>query len=339
MEYKFDVKAKNTLRSISNCRINAHSRQLPSGTEACISVADLFCGAGGLSTGLIQAGLDVVVAVDNYAPAVATYRANHAHDVHSLDLADVEAATAALRPYRPEVLAGGPPCQDFSTSGRRQEGARADLTHAFVRIGIELGCRYVVMENVDRALKSSVYMAAMARLRSAGYGLSIFVLNCAYYGAPQVRKRAFVCGKLGAPENWLPTPQPLSSTPMSIREHLGDDIDIDHYYRHPRSYKRRSVFSVDQPSPTIRGTNRPVPRKHPAHPGDSADVRTVRALTTAERALIQTFPRDYRWCGSKTAIEQMVGNAVPCALGKVLGEALMADVIADRVALSGTLAA
>ncbi len=127
-------------------------------------VADLFCGAGGLSLGLTKAGLDVAVGIDNHAPAVATARANVSHDVHQFDLSDVEGAIQLLAPYNPQVLAGGPPCQDFSTAGRRQEGDRADLSHAFVRVGIALGVRYILMENVPRALSSKVYQAALTRL-------------------------------------------------------------------------------------------------------------------------------------------------------------------------------
>lgn len=110
---------------------------------------------------------------------------------------------------------------------------------------------------------------------------------------------------------------------MTVRQYLGPELDVDHYYRHPRSYSRRAVFSVDEPSPTIRGVNRPVPAHHAPHPGDTADIRSVRALTTAERARLQTFPESYQWRGSRTAIEQMVGNAVPCALAAEVGRALI----------------
>lgn len=62
----------------------------------------------------------------------------------------------------------------------------------------------------------------------------------------------------------------------------------------------------------MRGVNRPVPKGHPGHPNDACKIdNNVRALTTDERALIQTFPKDYKWSGIKTDREQMIGNAVP----------------------------
>ena len=52
-------------------------------------------------------------------------------------------------------------------------------------------------------------------------------------------------------------------------------------------------------------------------------TRLLRPLTTDERAQVQTFPKDFKWMGGKTDREQMIGNAVPVALGKFVGNALM----------------
>jgi len=105
---------------------------------------------------------------------------------------------------------------------------------------------------------------------------------------------------------------------------MGNEIDVECYYRHPRNYNRRGIFSIDEPSPTVRGVNRPVPGGYPGHPGDAAPVNSVvRALSTFERARIQTFPRDYRWIGSKTDIEQMVGDAVPVKLGEFVARIVL----------------
>lgn len=111
---------------------------------------------------------------------------------------------------------------------------------------------------------------------------------------------------------------------MTIREYLGDEIDIDFYYRHPRSYARRGVFSVDEPSPTIRGVNRPIPDGYPGHEGDAAPINAhgLRPLTTRERSRIQTFPAEWDLIGNKSDLEQIIGNAVPCALGEFIGEAI-----------------
>lgn len=73
----------------------------------------------------------------------------------------------------------------------------------------------------------------------------------------------------------------------------------------------------------MRGVNRPVPKGYPGHPGDACPLNDdIRALTTLERALIQTFPPNYKWCGNKTDTEQMIGNAVPVKLAEFVASAL-----------------
>jgi DNA (cytosine-5)-methyltransferase 1 len=119
---------------------------------------------------------------------------------------------------------------------------------------------------------------------------------------------------------------------MTIRQYfreIGKDLDIEYYYRHPRSYQRRGIFSIDEPSPTIRGVNRPIPKTYKPHPGDSAPISSaIRPLTTVERSYLQTFPENFIFKGSKTDIEQMIGNAVPVKLAEYVSRCL-AQYIAD----------
>ena len=110
---------------------------------------------------------------------------------------------------------------------------------------------------------------------------------------------------------------------MTIRDYFGSSLTFNDYYRHPRTYARRAVFSVDEPSPTIRGVNRPIPDNYKRHTGDTADPATVSPLTFEQRARIQTFPDDFKWTGTKTAREQMIGNAVPVRLGFCVGSAVL----------------
>ena len=116
----------------------------------------------------------------------------------------------------------------------------------------------------------------------------------------------------------------LSSKSTTIRDYLGDEFHTEYYYRHPRSYARRGIFSIDEPSPTVRGVNRPIPPGYPIHAGDATnDLSKVRPLTTLERARIQTFPASFEFSGSKTDLEQMIGNAVPVDLAKYVAKHLM----------------
>ena len=81
------------------------------------------------------------------------------------------------------------------------------------------------------------------------------------------------------------------------------------------------MFSIDEPAPTMRGVNRPVPKGYPGHPNDACPVSPdMHVLSTEERAWIQTFPKTFKWVGNKTDVEQMIGNAVPVNLAKYVAE-------------------
>jgi len=273
-----------------------------------------------MSLGFQNAGFNIMCAIEKWRPAIDVYRTNFpAHPVLELDLADERAAIDAIKKLSPDIIIGGPPCQDFSSAGKRDESqGRASLTTSFARIVTSCRPEYFVMENVARASSSQTFKEALAIFKAADYGLTMKVLNAAYCGAPQTRKRFIVIGALNNKDGFLENAldSGLSSKPLTLRKHFGQQIDFVHYYRHPRSYARRAVFSIDEPSPTIRGVNRPVPSGYPGHPGDTAPVESIRCLTTAERALIQTFPKNFIFPGSKTDSEQVIGNAVPVKLAE-----------------------
>ena len=73
------------------------------------------------------------------------------------------------------------------------------------------------------------------------------------------------------------------------------------------------------------GVNRPIPRNYRRHPGDTAPISmNVRPLTTIERSYIQTFPKGFVFEGSKTDLEQMIGNAVPVKLAEYVAKSIIA---------------
>ena len=289
---------------------------------------DLFSGCGGLSLGLKMAGMDVVAAYENWNLAASIYRKNFTHPVFEFDLSDVVGAVEHINQFNPDIIAGGPPCQDFSSAGRRDEnGIRGDLTLSFARIVIGVMPRWFVMENVERISKTEVFAESKRILREVGYGFTEMVLDASKCGVPQKRKRMFLIGRFETFDNFLKNKllSGLSSKSMTVREYLGKGINTEYYYRHARSYARRGVFSIDDPSPTIRGVNRPIPPKYATHVGDATkDLSIVRPLTSLERAYIQTFPRTFNWDGiNKTTLEQIIGNAVPVNLAKYVGNCIM----------------
>ncbi len=283
-----------------------------------MKTVDLFAGCGGLSLGFQNEGFDVVAAFEYWEAAANCYRLNFSHPVLQTDLSDFDAALAAVKPFRPELIIGGPPCQDFSQAGKRIEAKRASLTDVYAMLVAELKPQCFVMENVDRARKSNAYAQAREIFKSADYGLTEIVLDASLCGTPQKRKR-FICFGMRGQEDGFALDifqRNMATKPMTLRDYFGDALDFEYYYRHPRNYTRRAVFSVDEPAPTMRGVNRPVPGGYPGHPHDACPVsRDLHVLTFKERSMIQTFPETFKWTGIKTQIEQMIGNAVPVNLG------------------------
>jgi DNA (cytosine-5)-methyltransferase 1 len=282
-----------------------------------------------MSLGFQKAGFKIGAAYEYWAPAAETYRQNFTdHPVFEIDLSAAK-PSSLLKNQDFDVIIGGPPCQDFSSAGHRDESlGRADLTVKFMEIVVANRPKAFVMENVPRIKKSHLLAKVKEMALKAGYSLEEVVLDASLCGVPQARKRYFLMGFQWDTKQRLVSrlESKLSSEPMTVRDYFGDTLPFEHYFRVPRTYKRRGIFSVDEPSMTIRGVDRPVPKGYPGHPGDSTPLSPqIRTLTTNERAQIQTFPSDFQFTGSKTVVNQMVGNAVPVNLAKFVAQVLIEE--------------
>lgn len=288
-------------------------------------VVDLFSGCGGMSLGFQEAGFTIVSAYDNWAPAVQIYQQNFNHPIHKINLMEHGALDMVWRD-NPTIIIGGPPCQDFSISGKREfEGKRANLTTRFAEIVVTIKPEWFVMENVYNIEKSPILPAAVATFKNAGYGLTKRVLDASLCGVPQSRKRYFLIGHLGDSDGFLNQviDSKISATKMTVYEYLGDKLGTEFYYMHPRNYARRAVFSIHEPSATIRGINRPIPQNYKRHPADKANISDgVRSLTTKERSYLQTFPEWFQFEGARTSVELAIGNAVPVNLAKFVASCI-----------------
>lgn len=275
--------------------------------------------------GFEQAGIDVVAAFDNWKPAADIYRANFEHPMHEKDLCD-EDAVEVIKALKPDVLMGGPPCQDYSIAGKREAGERANLTIRFAEIVCGVKPKWVVFENVYNIERFGTLPVMKAMLSEAGYGLTARILDASRCGVPQARKRFILVGHLGAENGFLDEALEagLAEKQLTVRDYLGDKLGTQYYYMHPRSYARRGVFSVDEPSATIRGINRPIPENYRRHHGDAAAIEDgVRALTAKERSYLQSFPESFKFEGAKTSVELAIGNAVPPALAKYVATCIV----------------
>lgn len=290
-----------------------------------LKVIDLFAGCGGFSLGCQQAGFKILVGFDNWESAISVYRDNFDHPIINLDLSQ-PLDTNLFKNYDPDMIIGGSPCQDFSSAGKRNEQlGRGNLTLSLAKIVSEVKPEWFIIENVERIEKSSIVSSVLELLQLSGYGLTKIILNASYCHVPQSRKRYFLIGKLGEKEQFLESIliKNLSQKPMTVFDYLGNSLGIEYYYRHPRSYKRRGVFSIYEPSPTIRGVNRPIPKNYEFHRGDACTIfDKIRPLTTLERSYLQTFPKTFKFSGTKTDLEHMIANAVPVNLAKYVAMAI-----------------
>ena len=297
-----------------------------------MNAVDLFSGCGGMSLGFKEAGFNVVAAFDNWKPAVEIYEANFDQPIFLKDLSDSDASDLVAS-FHPDIIIGGPPCQDYSIAGKRQLGKRANLTVRFAQIVAEVQPSWAVFENVYNIERFGTLPELESILSGSGYGLTEKILDASLCGVPQTRKRFFLIAHKDDQDGFLEETlvSGLSDTPMTVRDYLGDKLQTQYYYMHPRSYARRAVFSVDEPSATIRGINRPIPPNYKHHPADAAKIEDgVRSLTTKERSYIQTFPEEFNLPGTKTNVELAIGNAVPPLLARYVANSITSYVKVDE---------
>ena len=183
--------------------IDIESQSLP---KSDYTFVDIFCGAGGMTQGLLQAGFRPVASVEINPIASATHTKNFP-DCHHLcdDIKNLNPHKLLAEIGSPQVhvVVGGPPCQGFSVAGKRDPNdPRNRLFREFVRVVSEIRPWYVVMENVPGILtiqKGAVKQAICEAFEEIGYpDMSVAVLESAAYGVPQIRPRAiFIANRFG----------------------------------------------------------------------------------------------------------------------------------------------
>ena len=96
-----------------------------------LACVDLLCGCGGMSLGFTKAGFAVKAGFELWEPAISVYKANFKHPIIKQDLSDLDEAIPKIAEYRPDLIVGGPPCQDFSTAGHQDESLGRAVSSAY----------------------------------------------------------------------------------------------------------------------------------------------------------------------------------------------------------------
>ncbi len=314
---------------------------------------DLFSGCGGLTLGLKQAGFDVLGAVEIDHLAVETYQANHPEvevweeDIQGLSVARVK-RKLSLKEGELELLAGCPPCQGFSTMRTLNGGyeiydERNDLISQFVKFVEGLAPKTVMMENVPGLAKDKRFRKFCRKLEELGYVINHAILDAADYGVPQRRKRLILlAGKGKRIEFAKKAARKTVADAISGMAPAGESGDALHDLPERRT---KRVKRLIRKIPKDGGSRRDLPKgwQLDCHKrcdgfrdvygrmtwGDVAPTITSgcfnpskgrflhpgedRTITMREAALLQGFPRRYKFSGtdSKSAIALMIGNALP----------------------------
>ncbi len=210
---------------------------------------DLFCGAGGLSLGLQNAGWTPVLAVDNWSDAIKSYRANFAgHPAAEIDVCELnERRLRDLVNRSPDWIVGGPPCQGFSTVGRRErDDPRNQLVRHFARIVDVLKPRGILVENVI-GLRDMNFVESVSKLfQDIGYNITSVVVRAADYGVPQLRHRLFFIGRRVAGRFVPPKPSHQPDNYVTVWDAISDLPELlpgeesERYASEPQTaYQRR----------------------------------------------------------------------------------------------------
>ena len=320
---------------------------------------ELFAGAGGLSLGLKMAGWDLRAALEIDADALNTHRTNFPGITHvCADIRD----TDFTKFQGVSLVAGGPPCQPFSVSGK-QLGMHdlRDMVPQFVRAVKEAKPAAFLLENVHGLVtpKFMPYLLGVVEdLARLGYEVHWKVLNAADYGVPQKRLRLFVIGVPKGVAFAFPEPSHGPHSPgripyASVRNALSDvPADIPNkakvvFAKNPILRKspyagmllngKGRPLNMDGPSHTIPATaggnrthildmggNLQAYHRHLLGGGApySGEVPDCRRLTVRESARLQSFPDWFQFTGRRSRQYCQIGNAVPPLFAMAVAAAL-----------------
>lgn len=322
-------------------------------------VAGFFSGAGGLDLGFKQAGFDIVWANEFDKKVIPTLEYNSPGTViDSRSIVDIKPEDI------PDVdgFIGGPPCQSWSVGGasRGLEDKRGQVFLTYINLIKAKQPKFFVIENVSGMLSKTheeAFQFLIKELSSLHYNFTYKTVNAADYGVPQDRKRVFFVGYHKSIKGDFVFPNKsdkkvtLKDAIWDLRKNVmpakkgnktnGDSCKISNHEYYLDSYSsmymsRNRVRSWNEQSFTIQASARQAPQ----HPQAPKMVRTgkdtydfvkaseglYRRLSVREAARVQTFPDDFTFIYSNVADGyKMVGNAVPVALAKQIGEVIFKD--------------
>lgn len=295
------------------------------------TVISTFAGAGGSSLGYSMAGYHELLAVEWDNNAVETFRLNFPDvPVYHGDIAKLSVdeclRMAGIQPGELDVFDGSPPCQGFSTAGKRiMDDPRNQLFREYVRLLRGLRPKVFVMENVSGMVKGKmklVFVEILKELKASGYHVSAKLLNAMWFNVPQSRERMIFIGvrdDLGIE----PTHPKKGGRLVTVREAISNisapieasawmdgyavGKEWDGLALGKKSGRYRSLIkpSLDRPCPTLTKDC------HTNHAASVTHPFERRKFSSYESKALASFPLMFSYVGGYIAFGERIGNSVP----------------------------
>tara|TARA_Y100000385_G_scaffold289208_1_gene357949 strand:- start:560 stop:1561 length:1002 start_codon:yes stop_codon:yes gene_type:complete len=316
---------------------------------------EVCAGCGGLSQGFINSGFNPIILNEIDKTCCDTLRLNHPN----IEVVCESMETLQVKKYKNiDMLIGGVPCQSFSQAGMRKglEDDRGNLIFTFANLLKTLRPKAFLIENVKGLVthnQGNTFKTVIEKLSLKGlYQIKHKILNSNHYDVAQKRERVFIIGIRKDINIDYQFPTPLDSRPV-LRDVLIDCPESEGY-TYPetkkeimdqippggcwvnlpvdvqKQYMKNSYFSgggkrgiarrlsMDEPCLTLTTSpcQKQTERCHPLE---------TRPFTIREYARIQSFPDDFKFCGSIAKRYKQIGNAVPVKLAQAMANSLMSQ--------------
>lgn len=325
----------------------AWERHLAPRTEDAPTVISTFAGGGGSSLGYSMAGYRELLAVEWDDNAVATFKLNFPDvPVYHGDIAKLSVdeclKLAGLKAGELDVLDGSPPCQGFSTAGKRiLDDPRNQLFREYVRLLRGVQPKVFVMENVSGMVKGKmklIFAEILRELKASGYQVRAWLMNAMYFNVPQSRQRMIF---IGVRDDLGIVPQELKpqSSVFTVRDAWQDlDIPADDldYAEKIVEHRKNSIGVWLAKTPQGKQLSDYEPRGFffnwvrlkyngisPSVPKEDTNLchpTEFRALTFTECQRLHSYPDKFKFTSSPHQNRARIGNSVPPLFMRAIAE-------------------